>query len=230
MLWTCVTPWRISIQCKCVWQKKPSKGPETLRSTFTTFDLWPLLVDHLTYQSLLAKSPNGSHFDPLRIWLGDSVLWKGNRLNTQETEVNLRPNLLANPSMLLVSCVNTPIDHIMFHYLRPLVVKCSASCANWALRKRNRTQARRNNPLPPRLHQVARFVSFLDDNYILSWMNFWTWQIIFGRKVNSAIGLFLEDGFLDVFSCHTTKTATLETTLISLVCWSLQSRQIRRRA
>ncbi len=32
--------------------------------------------------------------------------------------------------MLLASCVNTPIDHNVFHYLRAHVARCSASCVN----------------------------------------------------------------------------------------------------
>ncbi len=35
--------------------------------------------------------------------------------------------------MLLTSCVNTPIDHSVFRYLRALVARCSASCVNWTL-------------------------------------------------------------------------------------------------
>ena len=35
--------------------------------------------------------------------------------------------------MLLASCVNTPIDHNVFHILRACVARCSASCVNWAL-------------------------------------------------------------------------------------------------
>ncbi len=41
-------------------------------------------------------------------------------------------NLQANPLMLLASCVNTPIDHNVFHNLHARVARCSASCVNWA--------------------------------------------------------------------------------------------------
>ena len=33
---------------------------------------------------------------------------------------------------LRASCVNTPIEHSVFHYLRVPVARCSASCVNWA--------------------------------------------------------------------------------------------------
>ncbi len=37
--------------------------------------------------------------------------------------------------MLLASCVNTPIDHNVLHYLCIPVVRCSVSCVNWAQAK-----------------------------------------------------------------------------------------------
>ncbi len=39
----------------------------------------------------------------------------------------------ANPLMLLASCVNTHIDHNVFHNLHVRVSRCSVSCVNWAL-------------------------------------------------------------------------------------------------
>ena len=44
-------------------------------------------------------------------------------------------HLRANPLILLASCVNTPIDHNVFHNLRVHVARCSASCVNWAWRR-----------------------------------------------------------------------------------------------
>ncbi len=41
-------------------------------------------------------------------------------------------NLCAYPLMLLASCVNTPIDHSVFHYLDAPVTRCSVSCVNGA--------------------------------------------------------------------------------------------------
>ena len=51
---------------------------------------------------------------------------------TQDVKAHLDANLQANPLMLLVSCVNTPIDHNRFHNLHVRVARCSASCVNWA--------------------------------------------------------------------------------------------------
>ncbi len=51
---------------------------------------------------------------------------------TQDTEALLGTNLQAKPLMLLASCVDTPIDHNVFHRpnLRAHVARCSASCVN----------------------------------------------------------------------------------------------------
>ncbi len=49
------------------------------------------------------------------------------------TQAHLHANLCANPLMLLASCVNTPIDHNVFHYLHMPVARCSVPCVNWAL-------------------------------------------------------------------------------------------------
>ena len=42
-------------------------------------------------------------------------------------------HLHVNPLMLLATCVNTPIDHNVFHNLHVPVARCSASCVNGAL-------------------------------------------------------------------------------------------------
>ncbi len=52
---------------------------------------------------------------------------------TQDVEAQLHANLCANPLMLLASCVNSPIEHNVFHCLHVPVAGCSASCVNWAL-------------------------------------------------------------------------------------------------
>ncbi len=51
---------------------------------------------------------------------------------TQDALAHLHANLRANPLMLLASCVNTPIDHNVFHNLFTHVARWSASCVNWA--------------------------------------------------------------------------------------------------
>ncbi len=40
--------------------------------------------------------------------------------------------LSASPLMFLATCVNTPIDHNVFHNLHACVTRCSASCVNGA--------------------------------------------------------------------------------------------------
>ncbi len=47
---------------------------------------------------------------------------------TQDAE--MRANFLTIPWTLLVSCVNTPIDHNVLHSLHLPVARCSASCMN----------------------------------------------------------------------------------------------------
>ncbi len=49
-------------------------------------------------------------------------------LFTQHPKADLR----ANPLMLLAICVNTPIDHSVFHNLLMPVARCSVSCVNGA--------------------------------------------------------------------------------------------------
>ncbi len=50
-----------------------------------------------------------------------------------------RSRLRANPLILLAICVNTPIDHKADHNWCARVVRCSASCVNWALRSLHTT-------------------------------------------------------------------------------------------
>ncbi len=51
---------------------------------------------------------------------------------TQDAWAHLHTNLLANPVMLLASCVNTPIDHSVFHYLHALLQGARVLC-EWGL-------------------------------------------------------------------------------------------------
>ena len=51
-----------------------------------------------------------------------------------DLHADLHTNLPANPLMLLATCVNTPIDHSVFHYLLAPVARCSAPCVNRGLR------------------------------------------------------------------------------------------------
>ncbi len=63
---------------------------------------------------------------------GNSWSRNSKALFTQDAEADLHTNLHANSLMLLVRCVNTPIDHSVLHYLHTPVARCSASCANRA--------------------------------------------------------------------------------------------------
>ena len=57
---------------------------------------------------------------------------RAHRVRPRSHRTRKHANLPANPLMLLASCVNTPIDYNVFHYLHTLVARCSASCVTRA--------------------------------------------------------------------------------------------------
>ncbi len=54
------------------------------------------------------------------------------RPRSHRTRQQICTNLLRTNPLMIASCVNTPIDHNVFHYLRTRVTRCSASCVNGA--------------------------------------------------------------------------------------------------